>query len=69
MIDDALGRVEARLTDNSEALHRLNREQRLLVEAASRLRTGATAGPILAQLWEDGVDLGARPARAVEQEP
>lgn len=63
-MDDLLSRVEAAMSENSDARARLTREATLLREAATRLRTGAPEGPVAAQLWADGLDPSDLPARA-----
>lgn len=62
--DEVLARVEARLEEISATRHRLAREDTMLTEAARRLRAGAPASPVLADLWRLGIDLNEAPVQA-----
>lgn len=63
---DVIGLIEARVIENQAERARLTREYGLLMEAATRLRTGEALGIVMARLRAAGIEPSdwSVPARA-----
>ena len=57
---DLLAGITRRLEQNSILLHELSREQAVLRQAATQLRTGRAAGVVESQVTAAGVELHVR---------